>query len=129
MSQKRWDVEVLFFSGPLAMQGPIWYQGPVIRIGRNPGAGGMNLGSYQGVAELHATIESYEGHTIKLSPVEPNVVRVAPHENVNWSHVYPISEPVKLAEGDIIHIGSLERGSRFRFATDKISSEAGTCSF
>ena len=80
MSQKRWDVEVLFFSGPLAMQGPIWYQGPVIRIGRNPGTGGMNLGSYQGVAALHATIEAYEGHTIMISPIEPNVVRVAPHD-------------------------------------------------
>ena len=115
MSQKRWDIEVLFFTPPLMMQGPIWYKGPVVRMGRNPGAGEMNLSSYQGVAELHATIEAYDGQTIMLSAIEPYEVRVAPHENVDWRHVYPISESVKLTAGDVIHLGSLERGCRFRF--------------
>ena len=115
MSQKRWDIEVLFFTPPLMMQGPIWYKGPVIRIGRNPGPGEMNLSSYQGVAELHATIEAYDGLTIMLSAIEPYEVRVAPHENVDWNHVYPIVTSVKITEGDVIHLGSLDRGCRFRF--------------
>ena len=87
MSQKRWDIEVLFFTPPLMMQGPIWFKGPVIRIGRNPGPGEMSLSSYQGVAELHATIEAYDGQTIMLSAIEPYEVRVAPHANVDWRHV------------------------------------------
>ena len=115
MSQKRWDIEVLFFTPPLMMQGPIWFKGPVVRIGRNPGAGEMNLSSYQGVAELHATIEAYDGQTIKLSAIEPYEVRVAPHDRVDWRHVYPIVDSVKLTAGDVVHLGSLERGCRFRF--------------
>ena len=57
MSQERWDVEVLFLNGPLSMRASLWFQGPLVRIGKRAGADGMNLQSYQGVATVHATIQ------------------------------------------------------------------------
>ena len=35
MAQERWDIEVLFLNGPLSMQSSIWYQGPVVRMGKD----------------------------------------------------------------------------------------------
>ena len=115
MAQERWDIEVLFLNGPLSMQSSIWYQGPVVRMGKRPGADGMNLQSYQGVATIHATIQAYDGNRVVLSHIEPHAVRVATHEKVNWNQVQPIRQPVYLNQGDIVHVGSLDRGCRFKF--------------
>ena len=115
MAQERWDVEVLFLNGPLSMRASLWFQGPLVRIGKRAGADGMNLQSYQGVATVHATIQAYDGNRVVLSHIDPHAVRVATHEKVNWNQVQPIRQPVYLNQGDIVHLGSLDRGCRFKF--------------
>ena len=42
------------------MRASLWFQGPLVRIGKRAGADGMNLQSYQGVATVHATIQAYD---------------------------------------------------------------------
>jgi hypothetical protein len=115
MSQERWDIEILFLNGPLSMQASLWFQGPLVRIGKRPGADGMGLQSYPGVATVHATIQAYDGNRVVLSHIDPHAVRVATHEKVNWNQVQPIRQPVYLNQGDIVHLGSLDRGCRFKF--------------
>ncbi|MBM74233.1 MAG: hypothetical protein CMK59_02425 [Proteobacteria bacterium] len=119
MAQERWDIEVLFLNGPLSKQGPMWFQGPVVRIGKQPGVSGMSLRSYQGVATVHATIQAYSGAQITLSGIEPHEVRVANHERVNWAQVRPLRKGVYLNQGDVVHIGALDKGCRFKFLRAK----------
>ena len=73
MSQERWDIEILFLNGPLSMQASLWFQGPLVRIGKRPGADGMGLQSYPGVATVHATIQAYDGNRVVLSHIDPIV--------------------------------------------------------
>ena len=119
MARERWDIEVLFLNGPLSKQGPMWFQGPVIRMGKQPGVSGMSLRSYQGVATVHATIQAYNGSQITLSGIEPHEVRVANHERVNWAQVRPLRKGVYLNQGDVVHVGALDKGCCFKFLRAK----------
>ncbi len=115
MSQERWDIVIRFLNGPLLYQGDIVLRGPVIRLGNNPGPGGLKLEGYRALDDRHAVISAYEGGTIQIAAVGPNQVRNAPHENVDWSNVQPIRGPVLLSDGCAVHLGPPGRGSTFTF--------------
>ena len=60
MSQERWDIVLRFLSGPLALQGDLVLRGPVVRLGANPGPGGLSLDGYRGVDDRQAVITAYD---------------------------------------------------------------------
>ena len=111
MSQERWDVVVRFLSGPLAYQGDMVLRGPVVRIGVNPGPGGLKLDGYRGLDDRQAVITAYDGGTASIAPVGTNQVRQAPHEHVEWNDVQPIRGPVFLSNGCAVHFGPPGRGA------------------
>ena len=115
MSQERWDVLVRFVDGPLSFQGVVTARGPVVRIGANPGPGGLKTEGYRGLDDRHAVITCYDGGAVSIAPVGGNPVRVGPHEFVQWGELQPIQKPVHLSEGNAVHIGPLERGATFVF--------------
>jgi len=115
MSQERWDVLVRFVDGPLSFQGVVTARGPVVRIGANPGPGGLKTEGYRGLDDRHAVITCYDGGAVSIAPVGGNPVRVGPHEFVQWEELQPIQKPVHLSEGNAVHIGPLERGATFVF--------------
>ncbi|MBN1336756.1 MAG: transglycosylase SLT domain-containing protein [Deltaproteobacteria bacterium] len=115
MSQERWDVVVRYLTGPLSIQGEQVYRGPVIRMGANPGPGGVTLAGYRGLDARHAVITSYEGGQVAIAPVGNAQVRVAPHENVDWNEVQVIPHPVYLQDGCAVHLGPPGRGLTFLF--------------
>ena len=110
MSQERWDVVLTFLQGPLSFQGDTVCRGPVVRLGTNPGPGGVDLSGYRGLDDRQAVISVYDGTSVTLAPVGNNQVRVATHPNVNWAELQPIRGPVQLSPGDAFHLGPPERG-------------------
>ena len=115
MSQERWDVVLWFPEGPLSLQGDIVARGPVVRMGANPGPGGLRLEGYRGLDDRQATITAYDGATVAIAPVGNNQVRVAPHPNVDWSAVQPTRKPVYLTKGSAFHLGPPARGVTAHF--------------
>lgn len=110
MSQERWDVVLRFVQGPLALMGEQVYRGPVVRMGANPGPGGLKLEGYRALDDRQAVIQSYDGGTVSIAPVGTNQVRVAPHENQDWNEIPPIRGPVYLNPGAAFHLGPPGRG-------------------
>ncbi len=110
-SQERWFVVLKFLNGPLSFQGDMPIRGPVIRLGANPGPGGLRLEGYRGLDDRQAVITAYDGGTASVAPVGPNQVRMAPHEHVDWTEVQAIRGPVYLSPGCAIHFGPPERGA------------------
>ena len=115
MSQERWDVQLRFLGGPLAFSGTRTERGPVIRIGANPGPGGLKTEGYRGIDDRHAVITCYDGGSVSIAPVGGNPVRVGPTEYVAWEELQPIQKPVYLSEGNAVHLGPLARGCSFEF--------------
>ncbi len=115
ISQERWDVILKVVSGPLEGLGDQVLRGPVVRIGVNPGPGGLQLTGYRGLDARQAVITAYDEGTASIAPVGTNQVRMAPHANVNWKEVDPISKPQYLNEGCAIHLGPVGRGCTLEF--------------
>ncbi len=115
MSQERWDVKLQFLDGPLRFQDMPPARGPVVRLGANPGPGGVRLTGYRGVDDRQAVITVYDGANISIAPVGVNQVRVATHQNVDWEEFLPIQKPVQLAPGSVVHLGPANRGCTFLF--------------
>ncbi|MEZ4318029.1 MAG: hypothetical protein R3F61_11015 [Myxococcota bacterium] len=113
--QERWDVVLRVLEGPLAAMGEQVYRGPTVRIGANPGPGGVVLQGYRGLDARQCTITAYTGGTAAVSPVGTNQVRLAPHSNVNWKDIDPITGPEYLSEGCALHIGPVNRGATLQF--------------
>jgi len=111
----RWDVHLLFLDGPFQHRPTFVRQGPVVRIGANPGPDGLALPGYRGLDDRAAVITAYDGSQVHVAPIEPNQVRVAEHSNVRWSEIAPIRGPVWLAEGSVVHLGPPDRGATFQF--------------
>lgn len=115
MSQQRWDVVISVLEGPMAGMGQQVLRGPVVRIGAAPGPGGFKLNGYRGLADRHATISAYEGGTATIAPLGTNQVRMAPHSNVSWKDIDPMSAPEFLSQGCAIHLGPVGRGCTIEF--------------
>ncbi len=115
MAQERWDVVIRVLEGPLASSGEIVLRGPIIRMGANPGPGGFRLHGYRGMDARQAVITAYEGGEVTVSPVGTNQVRVAPHPNVSWKEIDPISRPVYLTKGCAMHLGPVGRGATLEY--------------
>lgn len=113
--QERWDVALKILDGPLVAMGEQVYRGPTVRIGANPGPGGVSLQGYRGLDARQCTITAYTGGTAAVSPVGTNQVRLAPHANVNWKDIDPISGPEYLSDGCALHIGPVNRGATLEF--------------
>ncbi|MDP2314745.1 MAG: hypothetical protein Q8P41_17710 [Pseudomonadota bacterium] len=110
-SQERWFVILKFQNGPLSFQGEMPLRGPVIRLGANPGPGGLKLEGYRGLDDRQAVLTAYDGGTASVAPVGPNQVRMAPHEHVDWNEVQPIRGPTFLSDGCALHFGPPGRGA------------------
>lgn len=115
MSQERWDVVLRFLSGPLSFQEDRVCRGPVVRLGANPGPGGLRLDGYRGLDDRQAVITAYDGGTVAVAPVGNNQVRVAPHENVDWEGVQTLRGPVYLSPDEVFHLGPPNRGVTVQF--------------
>ena len=115
MSQERWDVVLRFLDGPLALKDAVVCRGPVVRIGANPGPGGLDLPGYRALDDRHAVITCYEGGKVAIAPVGVNQVRVAMHAHVDWAEILPIQKPVYLSDESVVHLGPVERGATFEF--------------
>jgi hypothetical protein len=112
---ERWDVVLRVTEGPLAARGPIVLRGPVVRIGANPGPGGFQLAGYRGLDARQAVITAYDGGSVAVAPVGGNQVRVAPHPNVQWKDIEPLSRPEYLSKGCAVHLGPVGRGATLEF--------------
>ncbi|HCH66975.1 MAG: hypothetical protein CL927_15545 [Deltaproteobacteria bacterium] len=115
MSQERWDVKLQFLSGPLRFQDLPPARGPVIRLGANPGPGGVRLTGYRGIDDRQAVITVYDGAHVSIAPVGVNQVRVATHQNVEWAELLPIQKRADLAPGTVVHLGPPNRGCTFMY--------------
>lgn len=113
-SQERWDVVMVILSGPLRSPAEHIHRGPIVRIGHNPGPGGMQLAGYRGLDARQCTIKAYS-NSAEISPVGKNQVRIAPHSNVNWRDIDPINGPTFLSNGCAVHIGPVGRGATLQF--------------
>ncbi|MCB9671134.1 MAG: transglycosylase SLT domain-containing protein [Alphaproteobacteria bacterium] len=115
VTQERWDVALVILSGPLRSNVEHVYRGPIVRIGHNPGPGGVQLTGYRGLDARQCTITAYDGGSAEVSPVGTNQVRIAPHANVNWNNIDPINGPTFLSNGCALHIGPVGRGATLQF--------------
>jgi hypothetical protein len=115
MSRERWDVVLWFPEGPMSAHGDMVCRGPVIRMGLQPGPGGLEIEGYRGLDDRQAVITAYDGGTVSLAPVGMNQVRVSPHPHVNWSDILPIKGPEYLTKGDVFHLGPPGRGCTIHF--------------
>jgi hypothetical protein len=115
VSQERWDVKLQFISGPLRFQDLPPARGPVVRLGANPGPGGVRLNGYRGIDDRQAVITVYNGAHISIAPVGVNQVRVATHRNVDWAELLPIQKRADLSPGSVVHLGPPNRGCTFVF--------------
>jgi hypothetical protein len=115
MSQERWDVVLYFPDGPMAIKGDLVCRGPVVRIGANPGPGGLKIEGYRGLDDRQAVIQAYDGASVSIAPVGHNQVRLAPHHNVDWSEIRPLSGPAYLTDGCAFHLGPAGRGATVHF--------------
>ena len=102
-------------NGPLASMGDQVFQGPIVRIGANPGPGGFKLTGYRGLDARHCVVTCYEGGEATIAPVGGNQVRMAPHEHVNWKEIDPVSGTEYLSKGCAIHLGPVGRGATLSF--------------
>jgi len=115
LSQERWDVVVRFLDGPLSYHGDVVCRGPVVRMGANPGPGGLKIEGYRGLDDRQAVITAYDGATVSIAAVGTNQVRVASHANVDWNEIQPINGPVYLDKDAVFHLGSPGRGATMLF--------------
>ena len=76
MSQERWDVELVFLTGPFRNKGALTFQGPVIEIGKRPDAKGVILNGYNNIAGVHATIKAYHSSSVSITNIDGCEVRV-----------------------------------------------------
>ena len=106
---------VKLLNGPQAALGEQVYRGPVVRIGANPGPGGVQLNNYRGLDARQCVITAYTGGTASVAPVGSNQVRLAPHPNVNWKEIDPIRGPEYLSENCAMHLGPIGRGATVQF--------------
>ncbi len=113
--QERWDVVLKVINGPQAALGEQVFRGPVVRLGSNPGPGGMRLQGYRGLDARQCVITAYDGSTISVAPVGNNQVRMAPHPNVSWKDIDPIHGPEYLSKGAALHLGPVGRGATIEF--------------
>lgn len=113
--QERWDVVLNVLDGPMSAMGEFTMRGPVVRIGANPGPGGFKLNGYRGLDARHAVITAYDKATASIAPVGTSQVRMAPHPNVRWGDIDPMSGPNYLSQGCAIHLGPVGRGATFEF--------------
>jgi hypothetical protein len=90
-------------------------RGPVVRLGANPGPGGVQLTGYRGLDARQCVITAYKGGSAAVAPVGNNQVRVAPHANVKWKEIDPIPGPVYLTDNCAIHLGPVGRGATVEF--------------
>jgi hypothetical protein len=136
-NQERWDVVVKVLTGPMSGMGEQVLRGPVVRIGVNPGPGGLALTGYRGVDARHAVITAYDGGSATIGPVGSNQVRIAPHPNVNWKEIDPCTTPQYVNNGGAIHLGPIGRGATVEFVRCQrlgvwqggdLASEAGAAS-
>ncbi len=114
-SPERWDVALKVLNGPLKDMGEQVFRGPVVRLGANPGPGGLQLNHYRGLDPRQCVITAYSGGTASVAPVGTNQVRLAPHPNVNWKEIDPIRGPEFLSEGCAIHLGPVGRGATVQY--------------
>jgi len=112
---ERWDCVFEILRGPMAGSGQHTLRGPIIRLGSNPGPGGLRLVGYRGLDARQCVVSAYSGGSASVAPVGTNQVRVAPHPNVKWKEMDPITGPVFLNEGCAIHLGPVGRGATLRF--------------
>lgn len=112
---ERWDIQVRFLDGPLAMRSDVEMLGPIIHIGTNPGPAGFKLEGYRGLDGRQAVITVYSGSSVSIAPIGNLQTRVSPDQHVNWADIHPISGPVYLNQGDAIHLGPPGRGATFLF--------------
>jgi hypothetical protein len=117
--QERWDVVLKVLNGPLAKMGEQVIRGPVVRIGGDPGPGGLKLGGYRGLDARQCVITAYTGGTASVAPVGTNQVRLAPHRNVNWGEIDPLVGPQYLTPGCALHLGPVGRGATIEFVQCK----------
>jgi len=115
VSQERWDVVLRFLGGPLARQGDIVCRGPVVRLGADPGPGGLKLANYRGLDERQAVITAYAEGQTSLAPVGNAQVRLAPHEHVDWTEILPLEGPAYLEPGCAFHLGPPGRGATVHY--------------
>ena len=113
--QERWDVVLKLLNGPMKGVGEQKLRGPVIRLGANPGPGGVQLAGYRGLDARQCVITAYTGGTASVAPVGTNQVRLAPHSNVNWRDIDPITGPEYLTPACALHLGPVGRGATIEF--------------
>lgn len=113
--QQRWDVALKVLNGPLASAGEQVIRGPVVRIGADPGPGGLKLGGYRGLDARQCVITAYDAGTASVAPVGTNQVRLAPHSNVSWADIDPIVGPEYLTPNCALHLGPVGRGATIEF--------------
>jgi len=113
--QERWDVVLKLLNGPMKGVGEQKLRGPVIRLGANPGPGGVQLSGYRGLDARQCVITAYTGGTAAVAPVGTNQVRLAPHSNVNWRDIDPINGPQYLTPFCALHLGPVGRGATIEF--------------
>ena len=101
--------------GPLQAVGEQKLRGPIIRIGANPGPGGFQLTGYRGLDARQCVITAYTGGTAAVAPVGTNQVRLAPHANVSWRDIDPITGPEYLTPHCAVHLGPVGRGATIEF--------------
>lgn len=115
MSQERFDVVLKVLNGPLAAMGEQTYKGPLVRIGANPGPGGLALTGYRGIDARQAVVTAYGEGEATIGPVGTNQIRLAPHPHVNWKEIDPLTAPEYLNQGCAIHLGPVGRGATVQF--------------
>lgn len=116
MSNQRYDVVLRALNGPLASLGEQKFQGPLVRIGTNPGPGGFQLTGYRGIDARQCVITAYGEGEATVGPVGNNQVRMAPHAHVKWKDIDPLTQPEYLNAGCAIHLGPVGRGATIEFA-------------
>jgi hypothetical protein len=113
--QERWDVALKVLNGPMVSLGEQVLRGPVVRIGADPGPGGLKLGGYRGLDARQCVITAYTGGTAAVAPVGSHQVRLAPHANVSWGDIDPLTGPQYLTPGCALHLGPVGRGATIEF--------------
>ncbi len=116
--KERWDIELLFLSGPYADFRPRIYKGPQVLIGSAPSVGGVLIKGVS-IAPVHARIDCYDGKRVMLHPIEHHETRVASHKNEDWNRIDPIFRPVPLQDGNVIYVGPIGHGVIFEFLRAK----------
>jgi len=108
--RQRWDVVLYFPDGPMSLKGDLVCRGPVVRLGANPGPGGLKIDGCRGLDDRQAVISAYDGATVSIAPVGSNQVRISPHPHVDWSAIQPIRGPQYLSPESAFHLGPPGRG-------------------